>query len=69
VAGESSERGFRFPWHVGIGLASTPFENLDDAVRSPVEVVARAAGRSVRQLRALECEHERAVDALGVEDV
>src|SRR6185312_7501332 len=69
AVGDRGECGLRFPRHVGVSLAQRAFEDLDDAVRRPIQVVAGVTVRAVRQLRALEGEYERAVDALGVEDV
>ena len=43
------EGGLGFPFHVGVGLPPTPFEEFDDARAGPVQVVPGVAVRAVRE--------------------
>ena len=67
--GKGGERRLRLPCHVRVRRAVAAVERLDDAVGRDVEIIAWVAIGPVEQPAELEGEHERAVDAFGIEDV
>lgn len=67
MLGDGAERGLGFPTHIGIRVAATVFEDLDDAGTGQVEIVARIAARTVWEILQREEKDECAVDPFGLE--
>src|SRR5262249_57456847 len=64
-----SEGGLGLPGQIGVGVAVTVFEDLDDAGAGQVEVVAGVAVGAVGKAVEREEKDERAVNTFSVKDL